>query len=108
MRSNSATRQFIGGSEDRPVSTAKTSLAKSEKHSVTLSNPDLEPNIENQGVQMCAGTRNAWEWSDKVISSKCRASRPRIGRPSEPRLPIAESCFESSFATSIVGTNTRL
>jgi hypothetical protein len=41
----------MGGSELKPVSTAKICSLKSSKHSSMLSNPDLEPRRENQGVQ---------------------------------------------------------
>jgi len=44
--------QFIIGSDDIPVSQACINGVYSSKQSSILSNPDLDPNKENQGVQM--------------------------------------------------------
>ena len=55
--SNPETRQFMGGSDDSPVSTAKMFGVRSSKHSSRESKPDLEPRTENQGVQMWAGIK---------------------------------------------------
>ena len=53
--SNSVILQFICGSDESPVSYAKMLFAWSLKHSSIESNPDFEPNIEYQGVQIWAG-----------------------------------------------------
>jgi len=50
--SNCLILQFIIGSEDIPVSQACINGVYSSKQSSILSNPDLDPNKENQGVQM--------------------------------------------------------
>ena len=42
----------MGGSDERPVSTAKICSDNFPKHSSMESNPDFEPSIENQGVQI--------------------------------------------------------
>jgi len=42
----------MGASVDSPVSTAVIWGVRSSKHSLTESNPDFEPRIENQGVQI--------------------------------------------------------
>ena len=52
--------------------------------------PDFEPSAANQGVQIWAGTRYEPGSDSRAISSRCRESRPRIGRPSECRLPILD------------------
>ena len=49
-------RQFMGGSEESPVSTAWMYGVISSKHSSTVSNPENAPNREKWGVQICAGT----------------------------------------------------
>ncbi len=103
-RSSRLRRQFIGGSEESPVSAAKTCSDRSRKHSSSESKPDLEPSIENQGVQTWAGIRKESGSVASVISKRSRASRPRIGRPSEARLPIAASDWFSLRAASRWGT----
>jgi hypothetical protein len=82
-------RQFIGGSEDKPVSTAKMCLVKSPKASVMLSKPPMEPKAENHGVQIWAGTNKFLASAFKVNFSRSYESSPKIGRPSEAILPIA-------------------
>ena len=101
-------RQFIGGSDDSPVSRAKICGVRSPKHSSTESKPDLEPSIENQGVQMWAGIR--WQRSSmpRMISSKSRESSPRIGRPSERMLPIRSSAVWMCSTTSSEGAKMTL
>ena len=54
-RSRADRRQFMGGSEDSPVSRAKIMGVISSKHSSMASKPELAPNSENQGVQMWEG-----------------------------------------------------
>ena len=49
MASRLLTRQFIGGSEESPVSTAKMCRARSPKHALGESKPDFDPSIENHG-----------------------------------------------------------
>ena len=48
-------RQFISGSLDNPVSTAGMWTVISPKHSSNYSNPDFDPNIPHQGVQIFSG-----------------------------------------------------
>ena len=98
----------MGGSEERPVSTAKMCGVRSAKHSSTESKPDLEPRIENHGVQMWAGIR--WQRSPvaSTISSRSRLSRPRIGRPSERMLPIFSSSAWRFAVVSKEGEKTML
>ena len=73
----------MGGSDDKPVSTAWIMGARSPKHSSTESKPEKAPNMEKCGVQIWAGTNTASGQLSSVISSKSRLSRPRMGRPSE-------------------------
>ncbi|GAI48932.1 unnamed protein product, partial [marine sediment metagenome] len=47
--------QFMGGSEERPVSKAKIKGVVSSKHSSIESKPELAPKRENQGVQIWEG-----------------------------------------------------
>ena len=100
-------RQFMAGSELKPVSTQKISRARSPKQASSESKPDLEPSRENQGVQMCAGTRNASGDVSRTMSSRSRLSRPRMGRPSEARLPIRSRRPAIARADSRVGAKTR-
>ena len=58
-RSRADTRQFIGGSEERPVSTAWMYPDRSPKHSSTVSKPEKAPNMEKCGVQIWAGINTA-------------------------------------------------
>src|SRR6056297_2905273 len=66
--------QLSGGSVESPVSTAWICSVRSSKQSSMRSNPDLEPNIENQGVQMCAGIKKLRSDISRVISSKSLTS----------------------------------
>jgi hypothetical protein len=88
-RSRAESRRFMGGSEDRPVSRAKIDGVISSKHSSMASNPEFAPKSENQGVQMCEGMTTARGAVSATIRVKRRTSRPRMGRPSEARLPTA-------------------
>ena len=106
--SNDDTRQFMAGSEESPVSTAKIWGVKSSKHSSMESKPDLEPSTENQGVQMWAGIKKASLEVSSRVSSRSRASSPRIGRPSDFILPILSSRLLNCRATSKSGAKTRL
>jgi len=98
----------MGGSDDSPVSTANIWGVRSSKHSSMVSKPDLEPNRENHGVQMWAGIRNPSSDVSSRISSKCFASSPKIGRPSDLMLPIWSSRALNRVAVSMSGRNTRL
>ena len=102
------TRQFMGGSEESPVSTAWMWGVKSPKHSSRVSNPEKAPNREKWGVQMWAGRNTAWGQASRVISSRSRLERPRMGRPSEWILPICSSRRESSSAASRPGSKITL
>ena len=101
-------RQFIGGSDDSPVSSATICLLYSPKHSSIESKPDLDPKTENQGVHICAGIKkDPWPTSN-TISSKSLLESPRIGRPSDFILPIRAKRPPISAAASRSGTNIRL
>jgi hypothetical protein len=50
--SNCDNLQFIKGSEEIPVSHTFICDVNSSKHSSIVSNPDIDPNKENQGVQI--------------------------------------------------------
>ena len=56
---------------------------------------------------MCAGTRKQPGSAASVISSRSRESRPRIGRPSEARLPILASAAVIRSAASKLGAYSR-
>ena len=101
--SSADTRQFIGGSEDRPVSTAWMCGVRSSKQSSIVSKPENAPNMEKCGVQMCAGMNSASGQASSVSSSRSRLSRPRMGRPSDRMLPMASSRAASSSAASRLG-----
>ena len=106
--SSEESRQFIGGSEDRPVSRATICLEYSPKHSSMESKPDFEPKTENQGVQICAGIKNdPWPTSN-TISSRSLLASPRIGRPSDLIFPIRAKRPPISAAASRDGTRIRL
>ena len=87
-RSSCERRPFIGGSEDSPVSTAWMWGSRSSKHSSMLSNPELAPSTAKWGVQMWAGMNRTSGQTSRQISRRSRLSRPRIGLPSDLRLPI--------------------
>src|SRR5665647_1080008 len=80
-RSRAESCQFIGGSDDRPVSRAKIDGVISSKHSSIASKPELAPKSENQGVQMCEGMTTARGAASATILQKSLTSRPRMGRP---------------------------
>ncbi len=71
----------MGGSEESPVSSAKISLVRSPKHSSTVSKPDLEPSMENHGVQICAGMSARRGSTSSTNSKRSRESSPKMGRP---------------------------
>jgi len=52
MRSRAESRQFIGGSDDRPVSMAWTCGVSSSKHSSRESKPDSAPKTEKWGSRL--------------------------------------------------------
>src|SRR3989338_10484131 len=105
--SNLDKRQFIGGSEESPVSIEVICDANSSKHSSMLSKPDLEPKIENHGVQAWAGIiRQSAETSSKIFNNSL-ASKPKIGRPSECMLPIFSKRLLSSLTISRLGATTK-
>ena len=99
---------FIAGSDERPVSSANMYGVRSSKHSSTESNPDRDPNIENQGVQTCAGIRKDSEVVSRAISRRILLSSPRIGRPSDLMLPMRSSRLLKRSTESKSGMNTRL
>ena len=83
------TPQFISGSLDNPVSTAGTCGVISPKHSSMASNPDLEPSIPYQGVQMWAGiTMQASSISNKRAVMSL-ADALTVGRPSPFNLELS-------------------
>src|SRR3989344_2039343 len=96
-------RQFITGSLESPVSTAKIYFVYSPKHASSVSKPDIEPNTENQGVQQCAGTTTAFGFAFKTIFTTSRESMPKIGRPSDAKLPIQPNCVLIFSAVSRSG-----
>ena len=98
--SRAESRQFMGGSEERPVSRAWTCPVRSPKQSSILSKPENAPKREKWGVQMWAGIKTASGQASSVISSRSRQSRPRMGRPSDRMLPMASSRRDSSSAAS--------
>ena len=51
MLSRAERRQFIGGSDERPVSMAWMWGVSSSKHSSMVSKPEFEPKTEKCGVQ---------------------------------------------------------
>jgi hypothetical protein len=55
----------------------------SSKQSSILSNPDLDPNKENHGVQICAGIIINFGSHSIAISNNFLGSNPTIGLPSE-------------------------
>src|SRR3989338_8494575 len=74
-------RQFISGSEERPVSKAKTCFVISPKHSSMESKPDLLPKIPKYGVHAWAGTKSA-----SGAASRRYPGTKQTGRPPPPRL----------------------
>ena len=106
--SRSDTRQFMGGSEDRPVSTAWMWGRREPKHSSTESKPEKAPNMAKWGVQIWAGMNSASGQVSSVSSSRSRLSSPRMGRPSERMFPMASSLADSRSAASREGRRIRL
>ena len=95
--SNCDNLQFIKGSEDKPVSQILTYGVNSSKQSSIVSNPDIEPNKENQGVQICAGIKIDCLSTSKLNSKRSLASIPIIGLPSAFRLPRKDNLLLNSF-----------
>src|SRR5207249_11459307 len=85
-RSSADSREFIDGSDDSPVSSAKIWGNRSSKHASKLSNPDSEPSTAKCGVQIWAGMNSTSGQTSRLISSRSWLSSPRIGRPSDLRL----------------------
>ncbi len=106
--SRAETRQFMGGSEDSPVSTAWMWGVRSPKQASRESKPENAPNTEKWGVQMWAGMNSASGQTSSVNSSRSRLSSPRMGRPSEWMLPMASSRADSSSAASREGSKMTL
>src|SRR3989338_8876674 len=106
--SSMETRQFIAGSLDKPVSKAKMCFEYSSKHSSIVLKPDFEPNTENQGVHICAGTKKQFGSAFKAIFKSSLESSPKIGRPSDFMFPRKLSCTFIFSATSIDGAKIRL
>ena len=109
-RSSALHRQFIGGV--RREARLQGEDVRGEILEAVLDarrSPDLEPNRENHGVQMCAGMRKPSGAVSRRMASRSFGSRPRMGRPSEATLPIArQAALLSRRASSRVGTPTRL
>ena len=105
--SRAGTRQFMGGSEERPVSTAWISPARSSKHSSIVSKPEKAPKRAKWGVQMWAGMNSASGQTSNVSAKRSRLSRPRMGRPSERMLPMASRRTERASAASRLGRRMR-
>src|SRR3989344_5715252 len=103
--SSADTRQFIWGSDDNPVSIAKIFGVSSSKHSSNESKPDIEPKMENHGVQACAGTTIHEGSALKAALATSFASIPIIGRPSEAKFPDHESRVLMASAASNDGAN---
>ena len=82
----SGTAQFIEGSLESPVSTARTWGAMSPKHSSIPSKPDFDPSIPYQGVQMWAGTIIARGSVSNTREARSGAAMPTDGLPSPPNL----------------------
>src|SRR3989338_2024271 len=100
--SSMETRQFMAGSLDKPVSKAKICFEYSSKHSSIVLKPDLEPNTENQGVHICAGTKKQLGSAFKTIFKSSLESSPKIGRPSDLIFPRIFNC---AFIFSAVSTD---
>ena len=106
--SRAESRQFMGGSEDSPVSRAWMWGVRSPKQSPMASKPEKAPKREKWGVQIWAGIKTAWGLASRVISSRSRQSRPRMGRPSEWMLPMASSRRDRFSAAAREGRRIRL
>lgn len=99
----------MGGSEDRPVSMTLMCAASSPKHSSRESKPELAPNTEKCGVQVCAGMSSAsggdLEWEAQQLFA---VQAPRMGRPSACRLPMRASRALILATTLKLGARIRL
>ncbi len=84
-------RQFIGGSDESPVSMAKICGVNSSKHSSRESKPDAAPKTEKWGVQAWARTNTASGDESMTIFKSSFASIPSIGLPSALRFPIFDN-----------------
>ncbi len=82
---------------------AGTSGARSPKHSSIESKPDRDPSTENHGVHACAGTSNDGPPASSTIASRSLESMPRMGRPSDARLPFDASLPAIASASAIPG-----
>lgn len=91
MLSRSESLQFMGGSDESPVSMAWMWGVNSSKHSSRESKPDAAPNTEKCGVHAWAGTNKARSDTSRTILKSSFASMPSMGLPSDLRLPIFES-----------------
>src|SRR3989344_3173003 len=83
LLSRNGMRQFIGGSDERPVSIAKISPVKSSKHSSSAMKPDFAPNTPNHGVHTCAGTSAQSGEAASAIFKSSFESMPMLGRRCE-------------------------
>jgi len=96
-RSSCDNRQFMGGSLLNPVSAAAMCRVCVPKHSSSESNPELDPNRLNQGVQACAGiTMQSGEvsmmYSTILSDGTVSVGRPSaINDPNRPRTALIRS-----------------
>src|SRR3989338_6201324 len=97
---SSPKRQFIGGSDDNPVSTAGIQGATSPQASSNESNPDFDPYMPNHGVHTCAGTTKKSGSASRANSAKRIIYNPRMGRPSDASFPtFPSSAFKRGAAS---------
>ena len=92
-RSRADILQFIGGSEDKPVSREWLYGVMSSKHSSMLSKPEYAPNSEKCGVQIWAGINTASGQVSSVISKRSRLSKPSMGPVSYTHLDVYKRQF---------------
>ena len=107
MPSRAERRQFMAGSEESPVSMARTYGVSSSKHSERDSKPEAAPKMEKCGVQACAGISIASAEASSSSASSSFASSFRIGLPSEARFPMRERERFNLLAAAMSGSRTR-
>ena len=107
-RSSCDNRQFIGGSLLNPVSTAAMCLVCAPKHSSSESNPELDPNMLNHGVQACAGTTMQSGEISMMYSTILSDGTVSVGRPSAIKDPNRPSTALMRSAISNDGQNRML
>ena len=101
-RSSADRRVFMGGSEESPVSNAKTCGSNSSKHSSKLSKPDSEPRPQMRCPDM--GGHEEHVWTDvQAYGQQIMAIEPQDGPPVRLEIPNGPQAAIEHFSMPQIG-----